>query len=189
MDMRKLRGATAATIVIALGVAGTAAMSVSAAPRRSDAKPGQSTIRIKADFKKKKLFFDGPKRVEKGSKLRILDTTDPSKVGPHTFTLVKESHVPRTKKQVNDCGRLLTAVCKRVVKDHKVNLKTGEVGKPIVDPGKTGWDKSYGKKGDSSVFEAKGSSNTRRVSAKAGTKLYYMCLVHPFMHGSFKVVR
>jgi hypothetical protein len=189
MDMRKLRGATAATIVIALGVAGTAAMSVSAAPRRSDAKPGQSTIRIRANFKKQKLFFDGPKKVEKGSKLRILDTTDPTKVGPHTFTLVKESHVPKTKKQVNDCGRLISAVCKRAVMAHKVNFKTGEVGKPNVDPGKSGWDKSYGKKGDSTVLEAKGDSKTRRVSAKAGTKLYYICLVHPFMHGSFKVTR
>ena len=75
------------------------------------------------------------------------------------------------------------------MKAHKVNFKTGAVGKPIVDPGKTGWDKSYGKKGDSSVLEAKGASDTRRVSAKAGTKLYYICLVHPFMHGSFKVVR
>ena len=190
MRTTKLRGTAVATVVVAaVGVGGFASLSASASPSRTDAKPDQSTIRIKADFKKQKLFFSGPKQVQEGAKLRILNTTDPKKVGPHTFTLVKKSHVPKTKKQVNDCGKLQTAVCKRAVKAHKVNLKTGQVNKPNVDPGEKGWDTSYGKKGDSTVLESKGESNTRKVSAKPGTKLYYICLVHPFMHGKIEVVK
>jgi plastocyanin len=65
-----------------------------------------------------------------------------------------------------------------------------KIHKPKVDVGKTGWDKSFGKTGDSwfTGEKRKGTKNTRKVSAAVGTTLYFMCAVHPGMQGKIKVV-
>ena len=60
-----------------------------------------------------------------------------------------------------------------------------------VDNGKKGWDTPFTEKqnGDSWVAQAKGDTQSRKVTAKSGTTLYYFCLVHPFMQGKIKVVK
>ena len=62
------------------------------------------------------------------------------------------------------------------------------MGRPVVDSGKTGWDKSFGKKGDSWFAEAKGDKHSRKVTAKVGTTLTYFCAIHPNMVGKIKVI-
>ena len=46
-----------------------------------------------------------------------------------------------------------------------------------------------GKKGDSwFTGERKGTHDVAKVTAKAGTTLYFICAIHPWMQGSVKVV-
>lgn len=186
--MRKahLRRAGALTAVTAVGVIGFATVGgASAKPAQKADRGTAATITMAADGKN--LAFTGPRKVSSGSQLTIVNATDPSKVGPHTFTLVKKNNLPKDEQAIKDCAKLKTDFCAGIVKDHKVDFKTGTVGKPNIDVGKTGWDKSYGSKGDSWVAESEGATQERVVSAKPGKTLYYLCLVHPFMQGKIKV--
>jgi hypothetical protein len=183
MQASSIRRAGAALVAVgavaAVGVSGTA-------QAQYDIGTGPETIQIKMNGKRP--LFKGPKTISRGEVLTIKNKTSPKKIGPHTFTLFKASSLPKGKKEIKACEKIQTPVCARAVKAHKVNLKTGEVHKPNVDVGKKGWDKSYGKKGDSWVTQAKGESKGRNVVAPVGTTLRYICLVHPFMQGKIKVV-
>jgi hypothetical protein len=182
MQIRHARRIGAVAAIAAIGATGI----VSAGATAGKADHGK-TAKIKMVVKGEDLFFKGPKKVEAGTKLDVINKTDPQKIGPHTFTLVEKENLPKTKKQVKDCEKFKSEFCLGIVEDHKVDLKTGKIGKPSIDVGEKGWDKSYGKRGDSWVAEAEGDSQTRKVSAKAGTTLYYFCVVHPFMQGKLKV--
>jgi hypothetical protein len=173
--------------VAAAGVVGVATMSASASDAGKAAGKDVAKIKMKADGKD--LFFTGPKKVEKGTKLEIVNKTSPSKVGPHTFTLIKKNRLPKTKQEMKKCENVKLAVCVNVVKAHEADPQTGEVKKPKVEVGRKGWDKSFGRTGDSVFLGAAGEHNTRKVSANDGKTLYYFCAVHPFMQGKIKVVK
>ena len=60
-----------------------------------------------------------------------------------------------------------------------------------VEVGLEGWDTlgSLTKKGDSwFTGEKPKTSIVQQVSAAAGTTIYFMCAIHPWMHGSIEVV-
>ena len=181
------RGAVLAALaaVSVTGITSVAAAASSDHAARGGGKDKTATITMFA--KAKKMGFEGPKSVKAGSQLRIVNDTDPEQVGPHTFTLVKKAELPTSKQQIKDCEKVKSELCEDVVKAHKADPKTGQVGKPDVDVGKKGWDKSFGKKGDTWFTEQQGESTKRKVSAKPGTTLYYFCAVHPFMQGKIKV--
>ena len=96
---------------------------------------------------------------------------------PHSISIVKKSQLPKTAKQAFNC-----AVCNSFFGAHEVNEQTGDVGKPVVDVGQTGFDQP----GDSMVIAPKGKISFK-VTAKKGTTLYYLCAVHPWMQGKIKV--
>jgi hypothetical protein len=137
----------------------------------------------------RQMGFKGPRTVQAGSELAIVNGTDPQKVGPHTFTLVKKSQLPEGRKQMKKCERIKSKLCRRITTAHRANPKTGVVKRPDVDVGKPGWDKSFGKTGDSWFMPNLGDSTERIVSAKPGTTLHYFCVIHPFMQGKIKVVK
>jgi uncharacterized cupredoxin-like copper-binding protein len=145
------------------------------------------TIEIKMEGKK--MGFFGPKTIVEGETLRIVNTTNPAQVGPHTFSLVTKGSLPKTKAARKSCftpGH----ICMAIAKWHKFNPKTEKVGKQLVEAGGEGWDTmgSLKSPGDSWFSgEKPGGSIEQVVTAKAGTKLYFMCAVHPFMQGSIKV--
>jgi hypothetical protein len=175
-------GALAA--VVAVGATGVVSVG-GAAGKAADG----NAAKIKMITKGKDLLFKGPRKIEAGAELDVINKTDPEQVGPHTFTLVKPEDLPETKKQMKDCEKLKSEFCMNIAEKHKVNLETFEIGKPSVEAGKKGWDKSFGNRGDSWFAEAKGESEARKVSAKPGTTLYYFCAVHPFMQGKIKVTK
>ena len=73
---------------------------------------------------------------------------------------------------------------------HEFDEKTEKVNEPLVEAGKPGWDKRFSRasrKGDTWYSEKKGEVFEQIVSAKAGTILRYMCIVHPEMQGKIKV--
>ena len=187
MQLGKSRCVVAVVTIAAVGAGAVAAISASAAD--SGTVRAGDTAKIKMEVKGKDLIFSGPKRIERGAKLEIVNKTLPDKVGPHTFTLIKANRMPTTKRQIRECEKVELAVCANIVKAHKADPQTGVVKKPDVDVGRKGWDKSFGRTGDSVFLDSLGAHSTRRVSANAGKTLYYFCAVHPFMQGKIKVVR
>jgi hypothetical protein len=149
---------------------------------------GVTTIEIKLEGKK--MGFFGPSTVHEGEELRIVNDTKPSQVGPHTFSLVEKGLLPKTAKARKSCftpGH----ICLSIAEWHKFNPKTEKVGKPDVEAGPLGWSTpgSLKKVGDSWFSgEKPGGETDRKVTAKAGTTLYFMCAVHPWMQGSIKVL-
>lgn len=137
----------------------------------------------------KRIFFDGPATVQKGQELQIVNNTSVRKVGPHTFSLAKQSVLPDTPNGFKKCftpGK----VCMDIAVAHKFNPKTEKIGKPVVDVGAKGWNRSFTKErtGDSWYTETKDESTTRRVTASAGSTLRFICAIHPDMQGKIKVV-
>jgi hypothetical protein len=185
MKAGHLRWAGALAAVTTVGATGFATVGASADDSAAAKKHKAATITAVSNGKN--LEFQGPHKVTKGAKLQIVNATDPQKVGPHTFTLVKKKNLPTTKQEQKDCEKGKSDVCNDVIKALKADPDTGEVKKPIVDVGKQGWDRSFGKKGDTWFTQEENSDNERKVSAKAGKTLHYFCVVHPFMHGEIKV--
>ncbi len=184
MHRSRLRRAGALVAAAAcVGAIGATAVGASA----SGDKQGDDVATITMELKGKKSSSPVPTSIDSGAELDIVNNTNPRDIGPHTFTLVEKSELPKTKDEMKACAKFKDEFCTGIVEDHNVDLKTGDVGKPSLDAGKKGWDTSYGKKGDSWVALEEGDSQDRVVSAKAGTKLFYLCLVHPEMQGKLKV--
>ena len=137
-------------------------------------------------LKGKRPLFTGPKRISQGARLTVVNRSSPKKIGPHTFSLVKPALIPKTKKARKACfdGN----ICLTIALAHEFDPETEKIGKNSVEVGGKGWNKSFGKKGDSFYTEVKGGKQTRRVTAPVGTTLTYFCAVHPGMKGKIKVV-
>ncbi len=146
------------------------------------------TAEIDMKFEKGKMFFEGPKTVTQGDTLKIVNSTDPKKVGPHTFSLVKKGTLPKTGPARKACFSP-KHICLSIAEWHKVNLKTGKVGVDPVKAGPAGWSTAgdNAKKGDSWFTEKKGETFEQQVTAAPGD-LYYICAVHAWMQGKVKVV-
>jgi hypothetical protein len=135
----------------------------------------------------KKMGFKGPSTVHEGETLKVVNNTMPSMVGPHTFSLVTKGSLPKTAQQRKTCftpGKICMGIAKWY------GLKGEEEPKnPLVQAGGEGWDTmgTTTKKGDSYFFAKKGESFEQPVTAKAGTTLYFMCAVHPWMQGQITV--
>lgn len=183
--MGRTRVALSALAVVAAVVAGALVTSGNAA---TVAAKKSKTIKMTGKTPPK-LDFEGPERIEAGAKLKIVNRTNPEKVGPHTFTLIKKRFLPEGRKEAKSCfdpGH----ICEPIAVAHEVDFDTEEVNKPHVEIGKKGWDKSFTMKkaGDSEFIPAPRQEHVRRVKAKPGTKLYFFCAIHPTMQGKIKVV-
>ncbi len=188
--MKNLSIKRAAAAIAVTGLASAGAIGGPATAAAGDAAPGPAGATI--DMVQRghgfsSLGFSGPRKINSGATLTIVNATDPAKVGPHTLTLVKRGKLPRTKKQMKRCEQT-KGVCKAIARAHAF-VPPDTINRPDVDVGRPGWDRSFGRRGDSWFTAAKGEQTSRVVAAKPGTTLYYFCVVHPFMTGKIKVVR
>lgn len=146
---------------------------------------------ISIELAKGKLKFVGPETVTAGDQLEILNKTNPKQVGPHTFSLVTKGSIPETKKAQNSCFTP-KHICLAIAKWHGFNAKTERLTVNPAKAGPAGWSTmgdATGKKGDSWFTGEKksGTHISQEVTAEPGTTLYFMCAVHPWMHGQVKV--
>jgi hypothetical protein len=181
MKVRTLRAGGALLALSALTIVATGGgASADTATKRAAA-----TITMEKNGRQ--LFFEGPRTVAEGAKLKVENLTNPNRVGPHTFSLTKRNALPEGNRDFRRCGSFELKVCANIVQAHRFDPATGEVNKPVVG-GKT-WNRLFSnrKKGDSWYTEKKGNKDTRTVTADAGTKLFYFCVVHPDMQGKIKV--
>lgn len=144
------------------------------------------TISIVED--KGNLKFEFPATVVQGDQLEIVNETNPKKVGPHTFSLVTKNSVPATKNARKNCFTP-KHICLSIAQWHGFNPKTEKITVNPAEAGPEGWSTmgSTSKKGDSWFTEKQDQALTQAVSAKPGT-LYFICAVHPWMHGKVTVL-
>jgi hypothetical protein len=184
----KLRALLAAVPLAALVVVLLASGSAGAAETPP---PASGKAVIDMVLKGKKLSFEGPESVIEGEQLEIFNETNPRQVGPHTFSLVEKGTLPKSKPALNSCFTP-KHICMSIAKWHGFNPKTEKISINPVEAGPKGWStegNNSGKKGDSwfTGESKKGTHFSEEVTAKAGTTLYFICAIHPWMQGSIKV--
>jgi len=122
--------------------------------------------------------------VKSGGTLHIVNMA--ADEGPHTFTVLARKDEPRTLAALFQCK-----ICEKLGKAHGADPNSnappkfqylengvGQKTPPQVDrPGDSGVT-GKGKKGESIDL---------KVTAPAGTKLYFMCLIHPWMQAEVNV--
>src|SRR5439155_26892903 len=85
---------------------------------------GSTIIKIRGNRNPHFVVPDGG--VPTGTNLRVVNRTNPQVIGPHTFSLVVPSDIPRTGQDFRDCfhGH---HICRRVaVRWHKFDFATGQ---------------------------------------------------------------
>lgn len=187
--MKQLRLVVAAAIVASLCVTATALAAPSSSPT-STASGTAPTVFIKGS-RKEPLHFEAPKTIADGEELAIVNTTNPKQVGPHTFSLVAKGLIPKTAKQRQLCFTP-NHICKAIAGWHGVK-GNGPVKFNPVEVGPEGWSTSgsLSKTGDSWFTGTKpNSSIVQKVDFEvtAPTRIYFMCAIHPWMHGSINVL-
>jgi hypothetical protein len=134
------------------------------------------------------LRFEAPKTIADGEDLAVVNTTNPHKVGPHTFSLVTKGSIPKTPKARQLCFTP-HHICKAIASWHGVK-GNGPVKENPAEAGLDGWDTmgSLTTEGDSwFTGEKPGASIVQQVTAEPG-RIYFMCAIHPWMHGSIEVL-
>jgi plastocyanin len=172
-------------VVAAIAAGATGVAFAASAPSKVTIKESH-TIKVKPN----RYFQDGLRwdkdtyTVKSGGTLHVVNNK--ADEGPHTLTVVKESDLPKTAKQMDRCS-----VCNKLGKAHGFDPNSnappkfqylengaGQTAAPDVD-----------RPGDSGITgEGKpGESIDLKVTAKAGKELYFMCLIHPWMQGKIVV--
>ncbi|MEJ7892698.1 MAG: hypothetical protein WKF94_08655 [Solirubrobacteraceae bacterium] len=173
------------TTIIALG--GALAL---LAPASEAQRTGPSGVVIKMVQDGRSFKYAGPSTIAKGDELTFKNKTDVRKGGPHTASLVEPGLVPRGRAEQKACGRDFEGVCGPIAfTAHRLKIE-GErftVRRPDFDTGKRGWDTAFGRKGDTWFSETLGETETRKVTARAGSTLTFFCAVHPEMVKKIKV--
>ena len=185
MNKRLSRVSTKGIIAIAVGL--TAVFALAPAMANAADLGAANTVFIKAD--KGGLRFEAPKTIVAGAELEVLNQTNPKQVGPHTFSLVTKGSIPKTPKARQTCFTP-KHICMAIAHWHGTN-GNGPITKNPVKAGAEGWDTlgSVTKTGDSWFTGNKPKTSiVQKVTAAAGTTIYFMCAIHPWMHGSIEVL-
>jgi hypothetical protein len=180
-----IAGATA----LAFTLGGGAAAAVAAAPAKTTIKEKQ-----KVSFGINRFVKDGLRwnkdayGVRSGGTLHVV--ANKLGDGPHTFTVVRKKDLPTTTKQINNClspGH----ICLKLAIAHGADPSSDAPPQfQFLENGKgTNTAPNVDKPGDSAAigFVPAQKSVDLKVTAKKGSTLHFMCLVHPWMQATVKV--
>jgi hypothetical protein len=178
-------------VVGAMALAMTASGAGAAVAAKSGPPPTHATVNAvaKVQFKINRYVKDGLRwqkdtyQVRSGGTLHIVNKAQD---GPHTLSVVKKSDLPRTTKAINQCK-----ICQEIGQQFGITDPNSDAPPPhnYVDDGvATDTPANFDKPGDS-VFIGPdpGSSADVKVTAKKGTKLFFMCAIHPWMQAKIIV--
>jgi plastocyanin len=171
-------------LAAACGVAVLSAAGIASAGGGTASGPAPSTATLTAEFQQGRLFF-APRNLSIASGGTL--TIENGQPGiPHTVSLVRESLLPKTRRQRQRCydpGH----ICFRVLIWHRAADNNQQNDRNRVDVGRPGLDTLGGlrKTGDSIFFNRR--SRSVIVSAPAGRTLPFFCLIHPWMQGKIEV--
>jgi hypothetical protein len=186
MTSRKLVLWSGVLVMAATVAAGAVAGTGSTNASRTTVKAIQGGFKIKVN----RYVQDGVRwnrdryTVQSGGTLHVVNMA--ADEGPHTFTIVKKSDAPRTAAQAFNCR-----ICNALAKAHGADPNTDAPPKfPFLEDG-VGQQTApnVDKPGDSGVTGKgkKGESIDLPVTAAPGTKLWMMCLIHPWMQAEIDV--
>ena len=108
-----------------------------------------------------------------------LHVTNKANDGPHSFSVVKKSDLPRTLKQINQCS-----ICQTIGQELGADPNSDAPPAHLWAEDGVGQDTpaNFDKPGDSAFIGPNpGDSADLKVTAKKGTTLYFMCAIHPWM--------
>jgi plastocyanin len=173
-----LIGATAALIVAAMaGPASAAPVPAATVEVRGGdiLQPGQF---IKNNFR----FVPRNIAVSSGDVVRWVDR-DRSAEEPHTVTIGRRSDLPQNIAQLEACFEP-GALCAETIEAHDPGSDFAPPFNIRVNRGRPGLNT----RGDSLLFAGPFAQAIRgRVTAPAGTNLFYLCVIHPWMQGRIAV--
>jgi hypothetical protein len=100
--------------------------------------------------------------------------------GPHTFSIVAKKDLPKTVKQINECS-----ICQTIGEQFGITDPNSEAPPEHMyteDGVAQDAPANFDKPGDS-VFVGPnvGDKATAKITAKKGTKLFFLCAIHPWM--------
>ena len=185
MTSRKLvfwSGVTLVAAVVAAGaVAGTGKQTAVTTVKAVSKPP---TVQVNRYIQDNLRWNKDVYKVQSGGTIHVVNIA--ADEGPHTFTIVKKKDAPRTGLQMVNCK-----ICNALAKAHGADPNTEAPPKyPFLEDG-VGQQTppNIDKPGDSGVTGQgkKGESIDLKVTAAPGTKLWMMCLIHPWMQAEIDV--
>jgi plastocyanin len=186
MKNRKLAVGVAG-LCLAVGMSGVAVAANSAAvPKSVTVKESTSLKMVPNRYIQDGLRFNKDVyKVKSGGTVNfVFNVTDE---GPHTLTVVRKKDLPKNAKEMQRC-----AICQKLGQAHGADPNTeappkfqfleNGVGENDAPP-------KLDKPGDSGVFmtQNKGEKISFPVTAKKGSELYFLCLIHPWMQAKLQV--
>jgi hypothetical protein len=121
--------------------------------------------------------------IKSGGTLRV--TNNAADEGPHTFTVVKAKDLPKTVKQLFECK-----VCETLGKAHGADPESDAPPTHLFLENGVGQDQppAVDRAGDSAFVDGKkGAHVDLKITAKKGTTLSFLCLIHPWMQAKVLV--
>lgn len=117
--------------------------------------------------------------IKSGGTLTLSDRTRDG----HTLSLVRRESLPRTARQINSCFE--NGICATIGAAHQ--FPQGDNGppvpaKPVVDPDGKGLNKIR-----DSIYAFPSKTRKIKVSARAGSTLRFICIIHPWMQSRINV--
>ena len=174
-----------ATLSLVGGGTGVALAARGSAPKRANIAAVQ-TLKVKIN----RYVQDGLRwkkdvyQVRSGGTLRIVNNAPDE--GPHTFTVLKKSDLPKTPRahlQLQICNKLGAGPRGRPEQRGAAEVPVPRERRRLDDRRRT----STGPATPASSTPKKGASVTLKVTAKKGTTLHFICLIHPWMQAKVVV--
>ncbi len=184
MRYRKLTGgALVSAAAIAAGAVATAGAATSA-PSKVTVKESYGLKMVANHYIQDEMRFNKDVyKVKHGGTLKLV-MTQPQE-GPHTLTVLAKKDLPKTAQQAFNCK-----ICNQLAKAHGADPNSNAPPKFRFLENGVGQNTppKLDRPGDSGIiFPKKGDSVTFKVTAKRGTTLHFICLIHPWMQATLKV--
>ena len=184
MKNRKLAVGTVG-LCLALGATGVAVAAGTAAPKKTTITAVQKLKVVPNRYIQDGLRWNKDNYdIKSGGTLTVLNNA--ADEGPHTFTVVKKKDWPRTAKAVQNCK-----ICNKLAAAHGADPNSDAPPKFQYLENGVGQDTApdVDRPGDSGVTGQgqKGEHISFKVTAKKGSTLYFMCLIHPWMQATVHV--
>ena len=185
MNLRKLvfwGGVTLVAAVVAAGAFAATGKRTAVTTVKAVSKP--PTVQVNRYIQDNLRWNRDVYKVKSGGTIHVVNVA--ADEGPHTFTIVKKKDAPRTGLQMVHCK-----ICNALAKAHGANPDSEAPPKyPFLEDG-VGQQTppNVDKPGDSGLTGQgkKGESIDLKVTAAPGTKLWMMCLIHPWMQAEVDV--
>jgi len=183
MNLRKCIAVIAA-MALFLAAAGTASAAKGPPPKRATIKAVSSLkVKINRYIQDKLRWQKDTYQVRAGGTLKVVQQAPDD--GPHTFTVVKKGDLPRTVKELFNCE-----ICNTLGQAHGADPNSEAPPQFLFLENGVGQDTTpnVDGAGDSAfIGPDKGTSVTLPVTAKKGSTLRFLCLIHPWMQAKVLV--